>query len=153
VPTSWDQRHTANASLTYTNPRIDAGFGLVASYGSGQPYTPAVTTRVTGGTVPPTVIPLNSETRPSVFTLNLSAYKNFDVAGTQLQVFTKIDNLFDNRNEVNVFGDTGRATYSLERDIEAASFIGDPLFLDRRYSRPDYFNEPRRVVLGLRFTL
>jgi len=153
VPTSWDQRHTANASLTYTNRRINGGFGVVASYGSGQPYTPATTTRVTGGTIPPTVIPLNSETRPSEFTLNLSAYKNFEIAGSELQVFTKVDNLFDTRNEVDVFGDTGRATYSLEQGIEASSFIGNPLLLERRYVRPDFFNEPRRVVVGLRFTL
>ncbi len=153
VPTSWDQRHTANASLTYTNRRVNAGFGLVASYGSGQPYTPAVTTRVTGGTIPPTVIPLNSEVRPASFNLSLNAYKNFDVAGTELQVFTKVDNVFDSRNEVDVFGDTGRATYSLERDIEASSFIGEPFVLARRYVRPNFFSEPRRVVVGLRFTL
>ncbi|MDX1420462.1 MAG: TonB-dependent receptor [Rubricoccaceae bacterium] len=153
VPTGWDQRHTANASLTYTNPALDAGFGLVATYGSGQPYTPARTSRVTGGTVPPTVIPLNSETKPAEFNLNLNAYKNFDVAGTQIQVFTKVDNVFDTRNELGVFGDTGRASYSLEESIEAATFSGDPLFLQRRYTRPTFFNEPRRVTLGLRLNL
>jgi hypothetical protein len=99
------------------------------------------------------VIPLNSETRPSAFSLNLNAYKNFAVAGTELQVFTKVDNVFDNRNEVDVFGDTGRATYSLEEAIEGSSFIGNPLVLERRYVRPNFFNEPRRVVVGLRFTL
>jgi outer membrane receptor protein involved in Fe transport len=151
VPTGWDQRHTANASLTYANPDLDAGFGLVASYGSGQPYTPQRTSQVTGGTVPPTVIPLNSETKPAEFVLNLNAYKNFRVlGGTELQVFTKVDNVFDSRNELGVFGDTGRATYSLEEGIEAATFVGDPAFLARRYTRPTFFNEPRRVTVGLR---
>jgi outer membrane receptor protein involved in Fe transport len=153
VPTSWDQRHTANASLTYANDRLDAGFGLVASYGSGQPYTPARTSRVTGGTIPPTVIPLNSETKPAEFVLNLNAYKDFRVwGGHEVQVFAKVDNLFDNRNELGVFGDTGRATYSLEEGIEAATFIGDPAVLERRYARPTFFNEPRRVVVGARYS-
>ena len=100
--------------------------------------------------MPPTVIPLNSETKPTEFNLNLNAYKNFRAFGTELQVFTKVDNLFDNRNELGVFGDTGRATYSLEQGIEAATFLGDPLFLGRRYTRPTFFNEPRRVVVGAR---
>jgi outer membrane receptor protein involved in Fe transport len=153
VPTGWDQRHTANASLTYTNPGLGAGFGLVASYGSGQPYTPARTSSVSGGTVPPTVIPLNSETKPAEFTLNLNAYKNFRVfGGTELQVFTKVDNLLDTRNELGVFGDTGRGTYSLQQNVDEGPFAGDITFLERRYTRPTFFNEPRRVVVGARFT-
>ena len=93
---------------------------------------------------------LNSETKPSEFVLNLNAYKNFDAFGTQVQVFTKVDNLFDTRNELGVFGDTGRATYSLEQGIEEATFLGQPLFLAQRYTRPNFFNEPRRVVVGAR---
>ena len=152
IPTNWDQRHTINGSLTYTNDRLDAGFGLLASYGSGTPYTPARTSRVTGGTVPPSVIPINSEIRPSSLNVNLTAYRNFSLpGGTRFQLWTKVDNVFDSRNETNIFGDTGRATYSLEQSIEGANFLGDPAVLAQRYVRPDFFSQPRRVVLGLRF--
>lgn len=151
VPTSWDQRHTVNASLNYVNRRLDAGLGLIANYGSGLPYTPARTSRVTGGTVPPSVIPLNAETRPSNVNVNLTAYRNFRLAGTRVQVWTKVDNLLDARNENGIFGDTGRSTYSLEQSIEGATFIGDEALLAQRYVRPDFFSAPRRVVLGFRF--
>ena len=150
VPTGWDQRHTLNASLTYRNDALDAGFGLLANYGSGTPYTPARTSRVTGGTIPPSVIPLNSEIRPSTFNVNLTAYKNLAVGPTRVQVWTKVDNVFDTRNETGIFGDTGRATYTLEQSIEATTFQGDPGFLSQRYTRPDFFSQPRRIVLGLR---
>lgn len=150
VPTGWDQRHTANATFIYNIPRLDAGFSLLASYGSGTPYTPQRTTRVTGGTLPPTVIPLNSETRPSSFNINVTAYRNLRFAGRRLQLWTKVDNLLDTRNETGIFGDTGRATYSLEQSLEQSIFRGDPTILAQRYVRPDFFSQPRRVVVGAR---
>ena len=153
VPTGWDQRHTVNGSLNYTNAALDAGFGLLASYGSGTPYTPVRTSRVTGGTVPPSVIPLNSEIRPASLNVNLTAYKNVGIGPARAQLWAKVDNVFDARNETNIFGDTGRATYTLEQTIEATTFRGDPAFLARRYTRPDFFSQPRRVVLGLRVNL
>lgn len=151
LPTNWDQRHTVTASLTYENTQFDAGFGLLMSYGSGEPYTPNRTTLQTGAIVP-TRIPLNSEIKPSTVNLNLNAYKNIALFGThKAQVFTKIDNLLDTRNENGVFGDTGRATYSLDRNVEASTFRGNDLFLNRNYVRPGFFSQPRRVVLGLRY--
>lgn len=152
VPTNWDQRHTVTASLTYENARFDAGFGLLMSYGSGEPYTPQRTTLQTG-TIIPTRIPLNSEIKPSTVNVNLTAYKNIRLFGTHTaQVFTKVDNLLDTRNEVGVFGDTGRGTYSLQRNVDASTFRGDPRFLNRNYVRPGFFSQPRRVVLGLRYS-
>lgn len=151
VPTGWDQRHTANASLVYNLARFDAGLSLLASYGSGTPYTPARTSRVTGGTIPPSVIPLNSETRPSSFNVNLTAFRNVRLGGTRIQLWTKVDNVFDTRNETGIFGDTGRATYSLQQSIEGSTFRGEDVVLAQRYARPDFFSQPRRVVFGARF--
>lgn len=148
VSTNWDQRHTANFSLTYAAPS-DWGFGLVGSFGSGQPFTPSISTVQSGNTVPTRVL-LNSEIKPSTARVNFNAYKNVSFGGAELQVFTKIDNLFDRANEYGVFGDTGRATYSLQRNLDARQFRGDPRVLDRAYNRTDFFDEPRRIVLGLR---
>ena len=152
VPTNWDQRHTVTASLTYENQQIDAGFGFLFSFGSGEPYTPRRTTLQTGAIIP-TRIPLNSEFKPTTVTLNLSAYKNITITGDHtVRVFTKVDNLLDARNEVNVFGDTGRGTYSLQRNVDASTFRGNPGFLDRNYVRPTFFAEPRRITLGLSYS-
>ncbi len=150
VATNWDQRHTINVTAAYTS-RQNWGFGLVGSLGSGQPYTPAQTTQQSG-LILPTTIQLNSETRPTTFNINLNVFKNFTVAGSQnVQVFAKIDNLLDTKNEYGVFGDTGRATYSLQKNVDAASYSGSPLFLDSWYVRPYFYSQPRRVVLGLEY--
>jgi hypothetical protein len=152
LPTDWDQLHTITFSLAYTNPEIDGGIGMIASYGSGSPYTPSQVS--TGGAdLGPGRILLNSATKPSVFNVNLSAHKNFRLfEGHEVQVFSQLDNLLDTRNEVDVFSETGTATYSLHRNFDAATFLGDRAFLDRWYTRPGFFSQPRRVVFGLRYS-
>ncbi len=149
LPTNWDQRHTGNVSFSYRS-QANWGFGSVATYGSGQPYTPRQTTLQTG-TILPTKIPLNSEVKPSRFQIDIRAFKDIVLGASTIQVFTKIDNLLDSRNELGVFEDTGRATYSLQRNVDAANHIGPIDFLDRYYTRADYYNEPRRVVVGLSY--
>lgn len=153
LPTNWDQRHTITASLTYDNPRIDAGFGLLFSFGSGEPYTPRRTTLQTGSSTVPGQLLLNSEIKPTTVTIDLNAHKDLRITGDHtVRVFTRVNNLLDARNEVGVFGDTGRATYSLDRNVEAANFNGDLDFLNRNYARPGFFAEPRRVILGLSYS-
>ncbi len=151
LPANWDQRHTVTATLGYDNAALDAGFGLVFNYGTGEPYTPAFTSEISRDQVPGRVL-LNSEVKPSTAVLNLTAHKNFRLVGDHsVQLFTKVDNVLDARNETGVFGETGRATYSLFQNRDADTFQGDPAFLSRFYTRPGFFTQPRRVVLGLRY--
>ncbi len=147
VPTSWDQRHTANVSLSY-DAKGAWGFGVIATYGSGEPYTPSQSTVQTGEIIPGR-IPLNSETKPSVYNVDLNVYRNLKLGGLQAQFFARADNVFDVRTEYGIFGDTGRATYSLQRNVDENTFQGDASVLDRWYQRPYFYGEPRRVVLGL----
>jgi predicted Zn-dependent peptidase len=56
-------------------------------------------------------------------------------------------NLFDLRNELNVYTDTGRAGYSLVSQYVAqrnewVNTLSDWL------SRPEYYSEPRKVLAG-----
>jgi hypothetical protein len=124
------------------------GFGLIGSIGSGQPFTPAQNTAQTGQIIPGR-IPLNSEVRPVVYNIDLNVFRNLTLGGFNAQIFARADNLFDVRTEYGVFGDTGRATYSLQQNIDERTFIGNPELLQRWYQRPYFFGEPRRVVLGL----
>lgn len=150
VPLDWDQLHTANVSMTYDDRDKNWGMSFISSFGSGLPYTPQQTTQQTG-VILPTTIQLNSQAKPTTWDVDLTAYKSFSVSGGELQIFTKIDNLFDRRNEYGVFGDTGSADYSLQKNVDEASFQGNPAFLDRWYTRPDFYAEPRRVTLGLQY--
>lgn len=150
VPLDWDQLHTANVRMTYDDRDNNWGMSLISSFGSGLPYTPQQTTQQTG-VILPTTIQLNSQAKPTTWDVDLTAYKSFNLRDAEVQIFTKIDNLFDRQNEYGVFGDTGRASYSLQRNVDEASFQGDPAFLDRWYTRPEFYAEPRRVTLGIQY--
>lgn len=150
VPLDWDQLHTANVSMTYDDRANNWGMSIISSFGSGLPYTPQQTTQQTG-VILPTTIQLNSQAKPTTWDVDLTAYKSFVFGDSEVQIFTKIDNLFDRQNEYGVFGDTGRATYSLQKNVDEASFQGNTAFLDRWYTRPEFYAEPRRVTLGVSY--
>ncbi|HSQ77170.1 MAG TPA: hypothetical protein VLT13_16530, partial [Bacteroidota bacterium] len=59
----------------------------------------------------------------------------------------KVYNRFDTANELNVFGDTGRAGYTLEltRAQEAPRGANT---LEEYYTRPDFYSAPRQVMIG-----
>ena len=148
VPLPWDQLHTVNIVADYNT--ASWGFGSVFGWGSGFPYTPVFTTQQTG-VILPTVIPLNSRRKPTTWSFDLRAHKNFTFGSQKVQIFAFINNLFDIGNENGVFGDTGRATYSLQKAVDSKVFTGNEYYLNQYYNRPEFYNEPRRVTLGARY--
>lgn len=139
-PLSWDQRHTLNAILNYAAETW--GGSVISQYGSGQPYTPDVSTDVT-------VFLTNSETKPQFFNTDVRLYKTFKLDPVKLMLFLRINNIFDTKNELNVYTDTGRAglTYAEDRAIASGSqqvvnTIHD-YFVD-----PTQYSEPRRIEFG-----
>jgi outer membrane receptor for ferrienterochelin and colicin len=134
----WDQRHTLNGSVTLHLSR-SAGFSLVGQYGSGLPYTPALAgTRISYE---------NSERKPVQYNLDLRAYYNFRLGGLRGTVHLYVYNLLDRRNEVLVYSDTGRATYSLIQTYVSQQQTFNTL--DEYLTRPDFYSAPRQVKIGL----
>jgi len=142
VPLDWDRRHTLNASLTYAKPGLN-GYGatLLGKYGSGLPYSPTDKSVRTGFE--------NDGRRPDFYNLDLSLFKSFPVGKQKILLMATVQNVLDIKNEDRVYGDTGRAGYSVEerRAIEA------PLIntLDEVYPDPSHFSRPRLVKLGVRY--
>ncbi|MCF8260173.1 MAG: TonB-dependent receptor [Melioribacteraceae bacterium] len=138
VPLNWDRTHSFNFTLTAGQPG-DYIASLVGRLGSGFPYTPSLQNQRTGLE--------NSDNKPSIFNVDLYATKYFKIGVYQISVFAKVYNLFDTANEYDVFGDTGRAGYSLEltRDQEQPRGVNS---LKEFYSRPDFYSAPRQIILG-----
>jgi hypothetical protein len=67
--------------------------------------------------------------------------------GMEYSIFLKVYNLFDRKNEVHVYEDTGRAGYSL-RSFYAGDWRNYST-LEDYLNRPDFYSEPRRVILGM----
>jgi hypothetical protein len=148
APLDWDQTHTLNIVVAYTKPR-DFGFSIIGNLYSGQPYTPQINknTRVTQN-----AFPRNSGRKPSIFNVDLRAYKDIPIANTTLTFFVKVYNVFDANNPRGVYGDTGDPFFTFGK-LEAQK-INPKLYyntLDELYTNPGFFSEPRRVEFGISY--
>lgn len=143
LPLDWDQPHIINATVRIGDPR-SWNIGIIGRYESGQPYTPsnpgsALTTQFR-----------NSDRKPDIFYINLNLYKTFKLFNQKMRLFAKIYNLFDNLNEIKVYSSTGRAQFPYRTNADRQILERNPNFsLEEIDLRPDFYHEPRRVVLGL----
>ena len=134
----WDQRHTLNVNLTFGDIK-NWSLSLLGKYGSGLPYTPQYQGKLTAFK--------NSERKPAQFNVDLKFYKYFKLSFAKIGFFLNIYNLFDRKNEIFVYDDTGRATYSLisvyTPEDQGYNTLSEYLL------RPDYFSPPRQVKFGI----
>ncbi|MDZ7261020.1 MAG: TonB-dependent receptor, partial [candidate division KSB1 bacterium] len=138
VPLNWDQRHTVNLSVSYNDPHL-FGIGLIGQFQSGLPYTPAIQAMETTFE--------NSGRKPFNYNVDLRLSRQFVWGKMRYTLFMKIYNLFDRKNEINVYDDTGRASYSL-----VSHYIGEHRgyvnTLEEWLKRPDFYSEPRKILMG-----
>jgi outer membrane receptor protein involved in Fe transport len=146
APLDWDQTHTAN--LTLGLGESDWGAFIIAQYGSGLPYTPAINQGNTLGT--DNIKTKNTRRLPANYTVDLRLFKNFTFDPINLSLFVKVFNLFDRRNEIRVFSETGRASAT-----PAALGIGNISggfrvnTIEEFLLHPEYYSEPRQIQVGL----
>ena len=132
IPLNWDQRHTLNATITIDQPNNFA-VSTIFRYGSGQPYTPALSAGFGGG------LETNSGRKPASFRIDMRAEKQFKIAGLRSSLFARVTNLLDTRI-VNgfVFDDTGSPDYSL-----------NPIGQRSTLANPGRYYPPRRIEIGI----
>ncbi|MBN1155394.1 TonB-dependent receptor [candidate division KSB1 bacterium] len=139
VPLNWDQRHTLNLSASFDNPRF-IGVGVIGQFQSGLPYTPAIQSQETTFE--------NSGRKPFNSNVDFRFFKHFQLGHGSYTAFVKVYNLFDRTNEINVYDDTGRAGYSL-----VSQYVGERRAhvnsLAEWLRRPDFYSEPRKILIGL----
>ncbi len=144
IPLDWDQAHTVNVTFSYANGPW--GFSMIGQYGSGFPYTPTQSENLTK-------ILTNSLTKPATFDMDLRAYYDIMISDFKLNLFARVYNVFDIRNEVNVYGDSGTADFTLaerlRRQDNSLELVNS---IDDFYRNPTFYSEPRRVEVGLSFS-
>ena len=146
VPLDWDQRHTLNGTMTY-HPTITSGVSFVLNYGSGFPYT---TTNTSGQRTSFE----NNGRKPATYNMDMRSYYNFSISKSiQVSAHINIYNIFDIRNELTVYSDTGRSTYSLTPTY-TPQYSGPMLNnLNEYLVVPTYYSPPRQIKMGLSFSL
>lgn len=142
VPLNWDRRHSLNFTVTLGTPgNYIASF--IGQLGSGLPYTPSLQNQRTGLE--------NSDNRPTFFNVDLYVTKYLTIDNHKVSLFAKVFNLFDRANEIEVFGDTGRAgtTLELTRAQQAPRGVNT---LKEFFTRPDFFSQPRQIIFGISYS-
>jgi outer membrane receptor protein involved in Fe transport len=131
IPFNWDQRHTLNATIEFSDPE-SYSVSAIVRYASGQPYTPSIGLGITGQ------IERNSGRKPNGFLVDLRMEKYIHIAGWDMSVFARVFNLFDATSFNGfVFGTTGSPDYSISSADRVA-------LID-----PTRFYPPRRIEIGV----
>lgn len=158
-PLDFDQRHTVTAVLDLRVPSnynwklfgmsmpTNWGVGLVGSYGSGLPYT---ITDDFGNRIGKR----NEGRLPANYTVDMKFNKDFNMqhGDYKLGFFVEIDNLFDKRNVIDVYTNTGRPDDdgAPTTAINASQDQAVVNQYDRLYDHdPLHYSRPRTIRTGL----
>ncbi len=160
-PLDFDQRHTATLNLSYRVPRdwkgrafgmnIPGAWGLnfLGRYGSGMPYNVLDESGRQVG--------VNEGRLPSNYTVDMRFYKNLFMPRTDsyFSFFVEVDNLFDRRNVIDVYGNTGRP--DVDRNInDVIGTTAEETQAKRELytlfaKDPTHYSKPRTIRLGLEY--
>jgi len=138
-PLNWDQRHALNFNVFVG--KNSWGCNMITRFNSGQPYTPEIVSGTLTGQNVLSGLATNSRIKPNRLTVDLNAFKKFTFHNSDLEFFLRIYNLFDTKNPVNIWSDTGRPDYTI---YQKQATEADPSW----FIRPDFYSEPRRIQIG-----
>jgi outer membrane receptor protein involved in Fe transport len=139
VPLDWDRRHQINLTMAYGKPN-DYNISLIGRLGTGLPYTPTFQNLQTAVE--------NSDRRPTIYNVDMYAYKDFKFKGFVVSLFLRAYNLLDRKNEIDVFTDTGRAGYTLAPLYTGGLRPRGLNTLDAYFVRPSFYSAPREINIG-----
>ena len=147
IALNWDQNHTLNGSLIWDLKGWT--FSMVGRFWTGRPYTPSFpTASIVGGEV--IGLKENSERLPNQRSIDLYINRRFDINKMGLNVFLNIYNLFDIRDQVAVYPDTGTSEYTTTVRPWAISYSAARVgTIDDYVMQPGWYSAPRQIQLGL----
>ncbi len=151
IPLNWDQTHTVNTSFIYASRW--GGFTILGRYGSGFPYTPVITTASRQGQNLSTGLQENSRRKPMTLTFDLKLHKSFRLGNLRTILFANVYNVFDRLNEIDVFGDTGRAGNTLQGKNISESEGARVNTVEEYLNFPHFYSPPREIQIGLELDL
>ena len=150
IPLDWDQTHSLNGSVFGNYGKW--GANTIFQFGAGYPYTPNITNYDSQGEVLSNVLLRNSRRKPSTYRIDLKIHRSIEIAGREGKFYIRIQNLTDRRNHISVYGDSGRADQTIQ---EARAQIISPFepmrpnSLEQFFTRPDWYDPPRQIQLGI----
>ena len=150
IPLDWDQTHSLNGSI-FANYK-EWGANTVFQFGAGYPYTPQITNYESQGEVLSTVLLRNSRRKPSTFRMDVKLHRGIKIGELNGKFYVRIQNLTDRRNHISVYGDSGKANQTIEQARAQAISPFEPMrpnTLEQFFNRPDWYDPPRQIQMGL----
>jgi len=152
VPLNWDQTHTLNGTIFVGTDRI--GASLIGRFGSGYPYTPSITVASRMGRNISTELETNSRRKPTTMEFDLRFFRKYRLGKFDITLFCNIYNVFDIRNEINVWTNTGRANKNLDEPTkEEQETLYASLYrmntIHQYFVHQEWYSEPRKIHLGV----
>ena len=148
IPMGFDQPHTLNALVRYY-----IGGWTISAIGqitSGTPYTPANRTGEVVGSVEAIGLAYNSEYTPMRRNIDLTINRVLSVGKLQMNVFVNVYNLFDFRDALAVYGDTGKADVTSTIDPARQSYVDTRIGTVEEWAKqPSWYSAPRQIQAGL----
>ncbi|RQW04622.1 TonB-dependent receptor [candidate division KSB1 bacterium] len=147
IPLNWDQQHTVNASLGYKVQNWI--ISLIGRYWTGKPYTPAFARGAAVGSTTYSGLRENSARLPDIRGVDLTVNRTFDLDALRLNLFFTVYNVFDVRDETNVYSDTGTAQYTTLINTSIVDY--DPRrigTIEDYVNQPGWYTAPRQIQLG-----
>ncbi|MCF7885790.1 MAG: TonB-dependent receptor [Candidatus Marinimicrobia bacterium] len=144
IPLDWDQRHTINLNAGYDSEIW--GVNVIGRYGSGMPYTPIMTTDIS------TTLE-NSEFKPYTLNFDMNLYYLTNFMGLEQRWFVRVRNVFDKLNVTDVYPRSGEADFTPEeqriKELNLAEVVNT---VDEWFQNETYYEEPRRVEIGVKIS-
>lgn len=147
IPLNWDQTHTLNGSVTIGGKAWSVS--VIGKLWSGTPYTPEFKVGSVSGSSAFAGFAENSDNIPNYYELDMRSSYHLRLFGFRATLFCNVYNVLDIQNERTVWGDTGRATYTLtamDTPDTASDRIGH---LAEHLLKPDWFSDPRKINVGI----
>lgn len=150
IPLNWDQSLTFNLSANLGAPN-DWSVGFISQLATGQPYTPSFLD-------PNLDFPDNefdnAETKPVLFTFDLTAEKRFSLGRFSYGVRVQVENVFNYLNEGSVDSISGRAGQIIRLPVVQAdrNLVNDYVGLFTRQEDdtiPNWYSAPRQILFAV----
>jgi hypothetical protein len=148
IPMGFDQPHTLNALIRYHLGRWTVS--AIGQLTSGTPYTPANPTGEVIGGVEAIGLAYNSEYTPTRRNVDLTVNREFLLGKQRLNAFINVYNLFDFRDALTVYGDTGKADMTSAIDPAKHGYVASRIGTVEEWAKqPSWYSAPRQIQVGL----
>lgn len=152
IPLDWDQPLTANAYLAFGKPN-NWNVSIIHQLATGQPFTPVFLDE--NKDFPENFFD-NSQTKPTLITLDLSAEKQFNLKSTAVSLRLQVNNILNYLNERTVDSVSGRADQIVripdaQNDIETVNEVVGLFTTEQGDVRPTWYSAPREILFSIQF--